>query len=87
MYPYRVFGSIFVNGNIFSSTKCMNYKDTIILMGHTRDLITNQFIPAIKKALNIRGLQVSDYMTAPFTKPNENQVCEIEKLMNELNIC
>ncbi|HCU2580417.1 TPA: dihydrodipicolinate synthase family protein, partial [Clostridioides difficile] len=49
--------------------------------------ITNPFIPAMKKAMNIRGLQISDYMTAPFVKPNEKQVCEIKKLMNELNIC
>lgn len=50
-------------------------------------LITNPFIPAMKKAMTIRGLQISDYMTAPFIKPNEKQVCEIKKLMNELNIC
>ncbi len=32
----------------------------------------------MKKAMNIRGLQISDYMTAPFVKPNEKQVCEIK---------
>lgn len=48
--------------------------------------ITNPFIPTMKKALSIRGIEIGDYVTKPFIRANEDQVKKIESLMNELEI-
>lgn len=48
--------------------------------------ITTPFIPAMKKAMQLRGLEINDYVTEPFIKPNEDQINKIKSLMEELKI-
>ncbi len=48
--------------------------------------ITTPFIPTIKKAMALRGIEISDYVTEPFTKVNDEQLEKIKSLMDKLKI-
>ena len=48
--------------------------------------ITTPFIPTMKKAMALRGIEINDYVTEPFTRANDEQVEKIKSLMDKLNI-
>ncbi|ARE88636.1 dihydrodipicolinate synthase family protein [Clostridium formicaceticum] len=48
--------------------------------------IGTPFIPIIKKAMMIRGVDMQDYCTKPFLQANEKQVEEIKTVMREVNL-
>jgi len=48
--------------------------------------IGTPFIPIIKKAMMVRGIEMQDYCTDPFIQANEEQTAIIEKKMEELNL-
>jgi len=48
--------------------------------------IGTPFIPIIKKAMMLRGINMEDYCTKPFLRADEKQIVKIKALMNALNI-
>ena len=48
--------------------------------------IGKPFIPVIKKAMILRGLDINDYSTAPFIQVNEEQTDKIRNIMKEVDL-
>ncbi|KYH28192.1 MULTISPECIES: dihydrodipicolinate synthase family protein [Clostridium] len=48
--------------------------------------IGTPFIPIVKKAMMIRGIEMQDYCTVPFIQANDEQTAKIKTLMEKLNL-
>lgn len=48
--------------------------------------IGTPFIPIVKKAMILRGVEMQDYCTVPFIRANEEQTAEIKLLMKKINL-
>ena len=48
--------------------------------------ICTPFIPAVKYAMNLRGLGISETCSAPILPPNEAQKKQLQELLEKLNI-
>ena len=48
--------------------------------------ICTPFIPAVKYAMNLRGLGINETCSAPILPPNKSQKKQLQKLLEKLNI-
>jgi len=65
--------------------KMAEYQKTVDKMMKLYDIGT-PFIPIVKKAMMIRGIDMKDYCTKPFLQANEKQTEQIIAVMKEVNI-
>lgn len=79
---------------VFSAwTKAVNEKDMVKAselqkkIDKMMDLyaIGTPFIPIMKKAMILRGIEMADYSIKPFISASEEQTEQIKKIMNEVN--
>lgn len=49
--------------------------------------IGTPFIPIIKKAMMIRGIEMQDFCTVPFIQANEKQIANIKQVIKKANMC
>lgn len=48
--------------------------------------INSPYIPVMKRALNLRGLNISEYVTPPFIMPDENQEKKLVDIMKDIGL-
>ncbi|MBU3113184.1 dihydrodipicolinate synthase family protein [Clostridium lacusfryxellense] len=65
--------------------KMAEYQKIVDKMMKLYDIGT-PFIPIVKKAMMVRGIDVKDYCTKPFLQANEKQTEQIIAVMKEINL-